>query len=125
MDSCTLAAVDEGGRRVGDPLSADSAKDGCEVEVTSLEEAKSVIAALRARQRAQAQQMLAWRRTLKLQVRGFSIADFILYICRPEEWGEAKSARDPSELLSPKTLVKYRLPLRGEARRGARTLHGQ
>lgn len=37
-------------------------------EVTSLEEAKSVIAALRARQRAQAHQMLAWRRTLKLQV---------------------------------------------------------
>lgn len=37
-------------------------------EVTNLEEAKSVIAALRARQRAQAHQMLAWRRTLKLQV---------------------------------------------------------
>ncbi|XP_023245611.1 uncharacterized protein LOC106641023 isoform X2 [Copidosoma floridanum] len=36
-------------------------------EVTSLEEARKVIAALRARQRAQAHQMLAWRRTLKLQ----------------------------------------------------------
>ncbi|KAK0083773.1 hypothetical protein PV325_008231 [Microctonus aethiopoides] len=36
-------------------------------EVTSLEEAKSVIAALRTRQRAQAHQMLTWRRTLKLQ----------------------------------------------------------
>ena len=43
-------------------------RESIEVEVTSLEEAKSVIAALRARQRAQAHQMLAWRRTLKLQV---------------------------------------------------------
>ncbi|XP_043274740.1 uncharacterized protein [Venturia canescens] len=42
-------------------------RESIEVEVTSLEEAKSVIAALRARQRAQAHQMLAWRRTLKLQ----------------------------------------------------------
>lgn len=68
MDSCILATVDEG-RRIGD-LSGESTKD--EVEVTSLEEAKSVIAALRARQRAQAHQMLAWRRTLKLQA-SFSI----------------------------------------------------
>lgn len=65
MDSCILATVDEG-RRIGD-LSGESAKDGNEVEVTSLEEANAVIAALRARQRAQAHQMLAWRRTLKLQ----------------------------------------------------------
>lgn len=66
MDSCILATVDEG--RVVTDLSGESAvKDSNEVEVTSLEEAKSVIAALRARQRAQAQQMLAWRRTLKLQ----------------------------------------------------------
>lgn len=64
MDSCILATVDEG--RVSD-LSGEPVKDSNEVEVTSLEEAKSVIAALRARQRAQAQQMLAWRRTLKLQ----------------------------------------------------------
>ena len=39
-----------------------------QLEVKSLEEAKSVIAALRARQRAQAHQMLACKRTLKLQV---------------------------------------------------------
>lgn len=61
MDSCPLAAIGDETR--GNDLS----KDGNEVEVTSLEEAKSVIAALRARQRAQAHQMLAWRRTLKLQ----------------------------------------------------------
>ncbi|XP_046474283.1 uncharacterized protein [Neodiprion pinetum] len=36
-------------------------------EVTSLDEAKSVIKALLARQRAQAHQMLDWRRALKLQ----------------------------------------------------------
>jgi len=66
MDSCILATIDEG-CRVSD-LSGESMKDSNEVEVTSLEEAKSVIAALRARQRAQAHQMLAWRRTLKLQV---------------------------------------------------------
>lgn len=66
MDSCILATIDES-RRVSD-LSGESMKDSNEVEVTSLEEAKSVIAALRARQRAQAHQMLAWRRTLKLQV---------------------------------------------------------
>lgn len=66
MDSCILATIDEG-CRVND-LSGESMKDSNEVEVTSLEEAKSVIAALRARQRAQAHQMLAWRRTLKLQV---------------------------------------------------------
>ncbi|TGZ49612.1 Uncharacterized protein DBV15_02007 [Temnothorax longispinosus] len=65
MDSCILATIDES-RRVSD-LSGESMKDSNEVEVTSLEEAKSVIAALRARQRAQAHQMLAWRRTLKLQ----------------------------------------------------------
>lgn len=63
MDSCPLAAITE------TPRGNDLSKDGNEVEVTSLEEAKSVIAALRARQRAQAHQMLAWRRTLKLQVR--------------------------------------------------------
>lgn len=63
MDSCPLAAITEA--RGNDFTS----KDGNEVEVTSLEEAKSVIAALRARQRAQAHQMLAWRRTLKLQVK--------------------------------------------------------
>ncbi|OAD61792.1 hypothetical protein WN48_08885 [Eufriesea mexicana] len=61
MDSCPLAAIAE-------PRSNDLSKDGNELEVTSLEEAKTVIAALRARQRAQAHQMLAWRRTLKLQV---------------------------------------------------------
>jgi len=66
MDSCILATVDEG-RRVSD-LSGELVKDSNEVEVTSLEEAKSVIAALRTKQRAQAHQMLAWRRTLKLQV---------------------------------------------------------
>ncbi|EFN74216.1 hypothetical protein EAG_14128 [Camponotus floridanus] len=74
MDSCILATVDEG-RRIGD-LSGESAKDGNEVEVTSLEEAKSVIAALRARQRAQAHQMLAWRRTLKLQA-SFNYEEFL------------------------------------------------
>lgn len=74
MDSCILATVDEG-RRIGD-LSDESAKDGNEVEVTSLEEAKSVIAALRARQRAQAHQMLAWRRTLKLQA-SFNYEEFL------------------------------------------------
>lgn len=73
MDSCILATVDEG-RRISD-LSGESAKDGNEVEVTSLEEAKSVIAALRARQRAQAHQMLAWRRTLKLQA-SFNYEEF-------------------------------------------------
>ncbi|CAK9810322.1 hypothetical protein ANTPLA_LOCUS6545 [Anthophora plagiata] len=60
MDSCPLAAIIEA-------RGNDLAKDGNEMEVTSLEEAKTVIAALRARQRAQAHQMLAWRRTLKLQ----------------------------------------------------------
>ncbi|XP_076183587.1 uncharacterized protein LOC143155113 [Ptiloglossa arizonensis] len=60
MDSCPLSAITEG--RANDP-----SKECVEAEVTSLEEAKSVIAALRARQRAQAHQMLAWRRTLKLQ----------------------------------------------------------
>ena len=59
MDSCPLVLEGRG---------CDLSKDASEVEVTSLEEAKSVIAALRARQRAQAHQMLAWRRTLKLQV---------------------------------------------------------
>lgn len=73
MDSCILATVDEG-RRISD-LSGESARDGNEVEVTSLEEAKSVIAALRARQRAQAHQMLAWRRTLKLQA-SFNYEEF-------------------------------------------------
>lgn len=63
MDSCPLAAITEA--RGNDFTS----NDGNEIEVTSLEEAKSVIAALRARQRAQAHQMLAWRRTLKLQVK--------------------------------------------------------
>ncbi|RLU26797.1 hypothetical protein DMN91_000594 [Ooceraea biroi] len=66
MDSCILPTVDED-RRVGDLVSGESVKDSNEVEVTSLEEAKLVIAAFRARQRAQAHQMLAWRRTLKLQ----------------------------------------------------------
>ncbi|XP_076280394.1 uncharacterized protein LOC143209071 [Lasioglossum baleicum] len=59
MDSCPLAVTD--GR------TDDAAPKDVETEVTSLEEAKSVIATLRARQRAQAHQMLAWRRTLKLQ----------------------------------------------------------
>lgn len=63
MDSCPLAVTDG---RPNEPL-----KDAVETEVTSLEEAKSVIATLRARQRAQAHQMLAWRRTLKLQVNQF------------------------------------------------------
>ncbi|KAJ8680831.1 hypothetical protein QAD02_016618 [Eretmocerus hayati] len=47
--------------------SCESRECGKGEEVTSLEEAKNVISALRARQRAQAHQMLAWRRTLKLQ----------------------------------------------------------
>jgi hypothetical protein len=67
MDSCILPAVD-GDRRIGDLVSGESVKDSNEAEVTSLEEAKLVIAALRARQRVQTHQMLAWRRTLKLQV---------------------------------------------------------
>lgn len=62
MESCPLSAINDG-------RGNDSSREAQnEVEVTSLEEAKSVIAALRARQRAQAHQMLAWRRTLKLQV---------------------------------------------------------
>ncbi|XP_043685209.1 uncharacterized protein LOC122637268 isoform X2 [Vespula pensylvanica] len=64
MDSCPLVTVTED--RVND-FSEEVVKDGNDVEVTSLEEAKTVIAALRAKQRAQAHQMLAWRRTLKLQ----------------------------------------------------------
>ncbi|XP_015181009.1 PREDICTED: uncharacterized protein LOC107068785 isoform X2 [Polistes dominula] len=64
MDSYSLMTVTED--RVND-FSEDVVKDGNDVEVTSLEEAKSVIATLRAKQRAQAHQMLAWRRTLKLQ----------------------------------------------------------
>lgn len=60
MDSSPLATVTEG--RVSE------SPTGSDVEVTSLEEAKSVIATLRARQRAQAHQMLALKRTLKLQV---------------------------------------------------------
>jgi len=67
MDSCILPAIDED-RRIGDLVSGESVKDSNEAEVTSLEEAKLVIAALRARQRVQTHQMLAWRRTLKLQV---------------------------------------------------------
>lgn len=121
MDSCLLATVDEG--RVGD-LSGESAKDGNEVEVTSLEEAKSVIAALRARQRAQAQQMLAWRRTLKLQVRSirflrkrrggisplwraprgrdrFSLSPSP---SAPPSWTKERGKRDRSKLLSLKTI---------------------
>ncbi|XP_043489890.1 myosin heavy chain, muscle isoform X2 [Polistes fuscatus] len=64
MDSYSLVTVTED--RVND-FSEDIVKDGNDIEVTSLEEAKSVIATLRAKQRAQAHQMLAWRRTLKLQ----------------------------------------------------------
>ncbi|XP_014608129.1 PREDICTED: uncharacterized protein LOC106788924 isoform X2 [Polistes canadensis] len=64
MDSYSLVTVTED--RVND-FSEDVVKDGNDIEVTSLEEAKSVIATLRAKQRAQAHQMLAWRRTLKLQ----------------------------------------------------------
>ncbi|XP_035733617.1 uncharacterized protein LOC118446724 isoform X2 [Vespa mandarinia] len=64
MDSYPLVTVTED--RVND-FSEEVVKEGNDVEVTSLEEAKSVIAALRAKQRAQAHQMLAWRRTLKLQ----------------------------------------------------------
>lgn len=66
MDSYPLVTVTED--RVNDFSEEAVSKDGNDVEVTSLEEAKSVIAALRAKQRAQAHQMLAWRRTLKLQV---------------------------------------------------------
>lgn len=70
MESQPLATLTEG--RVSSECSGlaghDIHRESIEVEVTSLEEAKSVIAALRARQRAQAHQMLAWRRTLKLQV---------------------------------------------------------
>lgn len=81
MDSCILATDDER-RRVSD-LSGELLKDSNEVEVTSLEEAKSVIAALRSRQRAQAHQMLAWRRTLKLQV-SFNYEEEILHTKRSE-----------------------------------------
>lgn len=98
MDSCILATVDEG-RRIGD-LSGESAKDGNEVEVTSLEEAKSVIAALRARQRAQAHQMLAWRRTLKLQA-SFNYEEFLhakaipfRFVLDEETGQEGKGRRD-------------------------------
>lgn len=66
MDSYPLVTVTED--RVNDFSEEAVSKNGNDVEVTSLEEAKSVIAALRAKQRAQAHQMLAWRRTLKLQV---------------------------------------------------------
>lgn len=62
MDSC---ALDAEGQVSDSPLW----KDCAEVEVTSLEEAKSVIAALRARQRTNAHQMLALRRAVKLKVR--------------------------------------------------------
>lgn len=64
MDSYPLAKVTED--RVTNLVGV-TIKDGDDVEVTSLEEAKSVIATLRAKQRAQAHQMLAWRRTLKIQ----------------------------------------------------------
>lgn len=108
MDSCILATVDEG-RRIGD-LSDESAKDGNEVEVTSLEEAKSVIAALRARQRAQAHQMLAWRRTLKLQA-SFNYEEFLHAKVIPfrflaEETGQGGKGRrdDRSKLLLLKTI---------------------
>ena len=92
MESCSLTTTlqEEQQQRVGGGGGCGGGRDSCEScescesresrgsretvtirdgqEVTSLEEAKSVIAALRARQRAQAHQMLAWRRTLKLQV---------------------------------------------------------
>ncbi|XP_008212386.1 uncharacterized protein LOC100121619 isoform X1 [Nasonia vitripennis] len=62
-ESCESCESRESRESRGAATTADCANQ----EVTSLEEAKSVIAALRARQRAQAHQMLAWRRTLKLQ----------------------------------------------------------
>lgn len=49
-----------------------------EIEVTSLEEAKLIIAALRARQRTQTHQILTWRRTLKLQVSKWFISIVII-----------------------------------------------
>lgn len=121
MDSCILATVDEGSR-ISD-LSGESARDGNEVEVTSLEEAKSVIAALRARQRAQAHQMLAWRRTLKLQAR-FQLRRIFLHAKaipfrfrlgrrnRPrggkEGGGEGDTRNDRSKLLLLKTIKHAR-----------------
>lgn len=104
MDSCILAAVDEDDRQLVADLAPDggeSPKNVNETEVTSLEEAKLVIAALRARQRAQAHQMLAWRRTLKLQV-GFNHAQHlsdamtipsVSHDERSEQRGEAAMAR--------------------------------
>ncbi|XP_026670523.1 uncharacterized protein LOC108626375 isoform X2 [Ceratina calcarata] len=64
MDSCSLITTPV---MITEARDNDLSKDSNETDVTSLEEAKTVIAALRARQRAQAHQMLVWRRTLKLQ----------------------------------------------------------
>ena len=70
MDSCPLATVTEG--RVSESPYSFNKGNIKDVEVTSLEEAKLVIAALRARQKeqasAQAYQTFTWRRTLKVQV---------------------------------------------------------
>ncbi|XP_008557797.1 uncharacterized protein LOC103578465 [Microplitis demolitor] len=54
-------------RLSGSDLKSCDKEINIEVEVTTLEEAKLIIAALRTRQRSQTHQMLAWRRTLKLQ----------------------------------------------------------
>ena len=69
MESCPLATVTEG--RVSEsPYTY--RKGNADTEVTSLEEAKSVIAALKARQKEQASvqayQTFHWRKTLKIQV---------------------------------------------------------
>ena len=49
--------------------------DSNQKDVTSLEEAKNVIAELRARQKSQAHQMIQWKRALKYKV--FRSYDFI------------------------------------------------
>ncbi|XP_058799162.1 uncharacterized protein LOC131668761 [Phymastichus coffea] len=91
-------------------------------EVTSLEEAKCVIAALRARQRAQAHQMLAWRRTLKLQeelvarltrekaeqLRSLS-SQLLLFesrLCRKQKEIEASLAQRESMILKQQRIIE-------------------
>ncbi|XP_034934576.1 uncharacterized protein [Chelonus insularis] len=63
MENAPLTILSEGHNKMPEK----GLETNTEMEITSLEEAKSVIAALKAKQRAQAHQMLAWRRTLKLQ----------------------------------------------------------
>ncbi|KAL7300811.1 hypothetical protein TKK_0006377 [Trichogramma kaykai] len=91
-------------------------------EVQSLEEAKRVIGALKARQRAQAHQMLAWRRTLKLQeelvvrltrekadqLRSLS-SQLLLFesrLCRKQKEIEASLAQRESIILRQQKVIK-------------------